>query len=81
MLWAASPLLYDAKMGAYTELWAGLSEELTMERSGGAVVPWGRMHPAPRKDLVDACRSVEEGGTGQAGEFREWCERETKEFR
>jgi NAD(P)-dependent dehydrogenase (short-subunit alcohol dehydrogenase family) len=74
------PLLYHAKMGAYTELWAGLSSELTVEMNGGYVIPWGRVHPSPREDLLDALRSVEEGGTGQAGEFWKWCEKQTLEY-
>lgn len=82
------PLLYPAKMGAYTELWAGMADELTIESSvGGAyVVPWGRVHPGPRRDLVNALKGKEEGeggvgtGTGQAGEFWRWCEKETAEF-
>jgi NAD(P)-dependent dehydrogenase (short-subunit alcohol dehydrogenase family) len=44
-------LLYHAKFGAYTELWAGLSDDLTIEENGGYVIPWGRIHPAPRKYL------------------------------
>ena len=73
-------LLFDAKMGAYTELWAGLSPELKAGDNGKYVIPWGRIHPSPRRDMVDAFRDVEEGGTGEAGKFREWCDRETAEF-
>lgn len=76
-----NPLLYPAKMGAYTELWAGLSTELTTAQNGSYVIPWGRVHPSPRKDLVAALRSPEEGGTGQAAEFRKWCEKQTAEYR
>ncbi|MCJ1250576.1 hypothetical protein MMC30_007804 [Trapelia coarctata] len=79
--WVLGPFLFNAKMGAYTELWAGLSAELTMQENGAYVVPWGRMHPSPRKDLLAALKSVEEGGTGQAGEFRGWCEKQSVEFR
>lgn len=79
--WAISPLLYSAKMGAYTELWAGLSSEVAMEIGGGYVVPFGRMHSSARKDLLDALRSVEDLGTGQAGQFRAWCEKQTVEYR
>lgn len=43
------PLLYDAKYGAYTELFAGLSEDLSMEDNGSYIIPWGRKHPAPRQ--------------------------------
>lgn len=78
---SVSPLLYNAKMGVYTELWAGLSPDLTMEINGGYVIPWGRIHPSPRKDLIDALKSVEEGGTGRADEFRNWCEKETAEYK
>lgn len=41
----------------------------------------GRVHRSPRKDLVDALKSMQEGGTGQAGEFREWCEKQTADFK
>ena len=78
---ASSPVLHKAKMGAYTELWAGLSPELTMESNGAYVIPWGRVHPSPRKDLLDALKDGEgEGGTGQASTFREWCEKQTIEY-
>lgn len=77
---ASYPLLYPAKMGAYTELWAGLAPEITMEMNGCYVIPWGRIHPSPRQDLLDALKSVEEGGTGQAREFWKWCERQTLEY-
>jgi len=74
-------LLHELKMGAYTELYAGLSPDVKMEMSGGYVVPWGRMHPSSRKDLLDTSKSVEEGGMRRAAEFREWCEKVTVEYR
>ena len=77
---ASAPLLYEARMGAYTELWAGLSEELSMKETGSYVLPWGRLQMSPRKDLVEALSSVEEGGTGQAKWFAEWCEQQVKEY-
>lgn len=77
-----SPLLYEARYGAYTNLWAGLSKTLTIQKNGGAyILPWGRVHPQPRKDMVDAMKNQEEGGTGIANEFVAFCERETREFR
>ena len=76
-----APLTYPAKMGAYTELWAGLSPELTTAQNGSYIIPWGRIHPSPRKDLVAALKSSEEGGTGQAADFRDWCEKQTAEYR
>ncbi|KAI4111496.1 MAG: hypothetical protein LQ338_008356 [Usnochroma carphineum] len=76
-----SPLLYPAKMGAYTELWAGLSGDLGIEDGGKYVVPWGRLHPSPRPDLVDALKAKEDGGTGVAALFLEYCERQIADFK
>lgn len=76
-----SPLLYPAKMGAYTELWAGLSGDLSIEDGGKYVVPWGRLHPCPRPDLVAALTTQEDGGTGVAALFLEYCEKVTADFR
>lgn len=81
MRWASAPLLYEAKMGAYTELWAGLSEELSMVNGGAYILPWGRLDPSPRSDLLSALQNVDEGGTGQALAFREWCEKQVASYR
>lgn len=70
--YAAYPFLYDAKFGAYTELWAGLSPELTIENGGAYVLPWGRLHPSPRGDLLHALKAKEDGGSGVANEFWKW---------
>lgn len=64
-----SPLLYHPKFGAYTELWSGLSPQLTMEDGGKFMLPWGRLHPSPREDLLTAMRSKDDGGAGVAEEF------------
>lgn len=76
-----TPVLYSAKMGAYTELWAGLSQDLNIEDGGKYVVPWGRLHPSPRPDLVAALKSPENGGTGKAALFFEHCEKLTADFK
>lgn len=69
-----SPLLYPAINGAYTELYCGLSSDLNVEsHSGGYVLPWGRMHPSPRPDLLQSLKSKEDGGNGRAAEYWEWC--------
>lgn len=75
-----SPLLHSAKMGAYTELWAGLSPELTMDSNGSYVIPWGRAHPSPRKDILDALKTKDEGGTGVSKEFWDYCQQQIKVF-
>lgn len=76
-----TPLLHSAKMGAYTELWAGLSADLGIEEGGKYVVPWGRLHPKPRPDLLAALKTQEDGGTGVAAQFLEYCEKQTAEFK
>ena len=76
-----SPLLYDAKFGAYTELYAGLSPDLTMDDNGSYILPWGRKHSKPRQDLLDALKSENDGGSGIAAKLWEWCEKETEQFK
>lgn len=70
---------YPAKLGAYTELFAGWSSEITLEKNGAYVIPWGRIgtyNSALRKAVL----SKEQGGDGTAERFLEWCERETREY-
>lgn len=74
------PLLNHARMGAYTELWAGLAEDITPEMSGGYVVPWGRFHPKPRADILAALKSKDKGGTGEAEEFTDWINEQVRQF-
>lgn len=75
-----APLMHEPIMGAYTELWAGLSLEVKIEDGGRFAVPWGRWHPSPRKEILQSLVSKEEGGTGLAGDFWVWCEDKTKDF-
>ncbi|KAL8724378.1 MAG: hypothetical protein Q9181_006854 [Wetmoreana brouardii] len=80
MVIAAYPLLHNARQGAYTELWAGLSPELNLETNGAYVIPWGRPHPSPRRDIILALKSKQQGGTGLADEFWEWCGQQTAAY-
>ena len=73
-------VLYDAIYGARTMLWAGLSQEVGREDSGRYVIPWGRWHPGVRKDVEDGVKRKDEGGTGRAEEFWEWCWEQTRAF-
>lgn len=75
-----APLLEKPIMGAYTELWAGLSPEVKIEDGGRYAEPWGRWHPAPREDVLGSLKTRAEGGTGLAAEFWDWCEAQTKMF-
>ncbi|KAL2222494.1 hypothetical protein M432DRAFT_594639 [Thermoascus aurantiacus ATCC 26904] len=84
-----TPLIHDRVYGAYTALWAGLADEVTVAAArdnnsgghGGYVIPWGRWHPAPREDILASLRGKDEdGGTGRAAEFWEWCDEKTRGF-
>ncbi|KAJ5823188.1 Glucose/ribitol dehydrogenase [Penicillium robsamsonii] len=70
-------LLSDAIYGAYTELYAGLSSDITLENTGSYIIPWGRIRPneaTPRQDLIKAGDSKEEGGLDYGNKFWVWCE-------
>ena len=79
MKFLSAPLLHPARMGAYTELWAGFTPELRSQQ-GAYIVPWGNLHPAPRPDLLNALRSRDDGGTGLAKDFYDWCREQTVEY-
>ncbi|KAI1129641.1 hypothetical protein F5Y10DRAFT_276681 [Nemania abortiva] len=72
-------VLHPPVRGAYTELFAGLSPDVTAERSGEYVIPWGRFQQ-PRKDLIAGSKSLEEGGTGVAEGFWQWSEAQVKSY-
>ena len=99
---AHTALMYPAIYGAYTILFAGLSHEVTLDKSGSygkllptvgiahhrllvltmvleKVAPWGRLWK-PLKQMADAARSVEEGGSGDAREFWGWSELQVKPY-
>ncbi|KAJ2966492.1 hypothetical protein NQ176_g10127 [Zarea fungicola] len=69
---AMAPFLSHSINGAYTELFCGLSPELTIDRSGAYVIPWGQFAPI-RSDLKDGSVSLDEGGTGMAEKWCSWC--------
>lgn len=70
-------MLSEPVYGAYTELFAGLSPEVTLEKSGSYIIPWGRIRAneaTPRQDLIKAGDSTEEGGLGYGEKLWTWCE-------
>lgn len=69
-------ILYPAKLGACTELFAGWSPAIGQHNAGCLVVPWGRIFE-PRQGLQQAIRLHYEGGWGIAERFWDWCDRET----
>ncbi|KAL2008518.1 hypothetical protein VTN00DRAFT_6712 [Thermoascus crustaceus] len=81
MKYLSWPLLHKARLAANTELYAGLSPDITIEKNGCYIVPWGRISESLRKDLVDATKLKENEGTGRAKEFWEFCEEKTKDYR
>ncbi|KAI5460869.1 hypothetical protein BGZ63DRAFT_455021 [Mariannaea sp. PMI_226] len=72
-------ILHETKFGAYTQLYAGLSAEITSEHSGAYIIPWGRIRPdsaSPRQDIIKAMAPENEGGLGYCTKFWDWCERQ-----
>ncbi|KAL2846690.1 hypothetical protein BJY01DRAFT_263247 [Aspergillus pseudoustus] len=74
------PLLHRPVQAAYTELYAGLSNDISLENNGCYVIPWGRIHHGVAANLLNAMNVVENGGTGQAKEFWEFCEEIVKAY-
>ncbi|KAL9107244.1 MAG: hypothetical protein Q9227_007868 [Pyrenula ochraceoflavens] len=72
-------ILYPTVNGAYTELFAGLSPEAGMEKTGAWIAPWGRFVDM-RQDIVASGKEEGEGGTGLARKFWEWSEEQVKQY-
>jgi len=72
-------LLYPPVFGGYTELWAAVSPEITPDKSGAYVWPWGRLGGV-RSDIEAATKTEAEGGTGMSKKFVAWCEKEVAAF-
>ncbi|KAH8895488.1 NAD(P)-binding protein [Thozetella sp. PMI_491] len=73
-------ILYPTIYGAYTELFAALSPQMTLAKTGSwTVVPWGRVNPI-RKDLLAATKTKAEGGSGIAEKFWEWTEDQVRPY-
>ncbi|KAL7922881.1 NAD(P)-binding protein [Trichoderma austrokoningii] len=65
-------ILFPPINGAYSELFCGLSPEVTAEKSGSYAIPWGRFAKI-REDIDNGSRSLQEGGTGMAAKWYDWC--------
>ncbi|KAL7916565.1 NAD(P)-binding protein [Trichoderma velutinum] len=72
-------ILYPAINGAYSELFCGLSPEVTADKSGSYVIPWGRIAKI-RDDLEMGSRSTKEGGTGMSKMWYDWCLEQVEPF-
>ncbi|RYP42262.1 hypothetical protein DL767_000426 [Monosporascus sp. MG133] len=78
--YVAFPLLHKASLAALTALYAGLSKDITPDVNGCYVVPWGRIHKNLRADLIEAMKPGEEGGSGRAKEFWDFCAEMTRDY-
>ncbi|KAL7927252.1 NAD(P)-binding protein [Trichoderma austrokoningii] len=76
----AYPLLYKPEFAALTELYAGLSPDIGIQNNGCYVIPWGKISNSLRRDLINAAKTAEEGGSGKAQEFWELCAEKTKAY-
>ncbi|EKD18224.1 uncharacterized protein L3040_007605 [Drepanopeziza brunnea f. sp. 'multigermtubi'] len=76
---AINMLLSDPIFGAYTELFAGLSTDISMKNNGSFVEPWGKLVSA-RKDIEQGSKPKEEGGTGVAQDFWDWTEEQVAQY-
>jgi retinol dehydrogenase-12 len=73
-------LTFPAKFGGYTELYAACSPDITASQNGVFIAPWGRIYHT-RDDIAAALKTEEEGGTGQAKKFVDWCEKESAMYK
>ncbi|KAL9101942.1 MAG: hypothetical protein Q9163_002856 [Psora crenata] len=68
-----SVMFKEPKYGAYTELFAALSPEIDIKKSGAFILPWGRFGHIP--DHIQ--QSID---NGKAASFYRWCDQETKPY-
>ncbi|KAL4884786.1 hypothetical protein BJY04DRAFT_182037 [Aspergillus karnatakaensis] len=67
------------RYGAYTELFAACSPQVTTRTNGTYILPWGRFGTIP-KHIEKGMRPTSDGGTGLAEKFWTWCEKETAPY-
>ncbi|KAL7813364.1 NAD(P)-binding protein [Trichoderma gracile] len=72
-------LLFPAINGAYSELFCGLSPEVTADKSGSYTIPWGRLARI-REDIEKGTKSPEEGGSGLGKIWYDWCMEQVASF-
>lgn len=72
---------YPPRNGAYTELYSGWSEDITVEDGGLFVIPWGRRgNDYLRPDLVKAVEDNKTKPDAMPRQFWQWSEKETAKF-
>ncbi|KAI1412438.1 NAD(P)-binding protein [Hypoxylon sp. FL1857] len=72
-------VLFPPINGSYTCLFAGVSPQVTLEKSGSHIAPWGRIWNVS-KAMVAATKAKSEGGTGIAREFWDWTDAQVNKY-
>ncbi|OAQ64726.1 short-chain dehydrogenase [Pochonia chlamydosporia 170] len=80
-LLTAKLINHPARFGAYTELYAGWSPDITVEDGGMFVIPWGRKgNDILRNDLRKAIEESKTDENSVPRRFWEWSDRETSQY-
>ncbi|KAI0153403.1 hypothetical protein BJ166DRAFT_532715 [Pestalotiopsis sp. NC0098] len=72
--------VYPAIFGAYTELFAAISPELTPAKSGEYIYPWGRFGDLPA-GVAAALEAKDDVRASISARFVAWCGRQTDSFK
>ncbi|TPX08593.1 uncharacterized protein E0L32_009932 [Thyridium curvatum] len=72
-------ILHPTIFGAYTELYAGFSPDISMANTGSFLAPWGRLSNVT-KDLTKSITPQSQGGTGASEKFWDWTEGQIKPY-
>ncbi|KAJ5168177.1 NAD(P)-binding protein [Penicillium canariense] len=67
------------RYGAYTELFAGFSPQVTSAQNGSFVIPWGRFGSIP-SHIEKSLEPPNEGEPSVAERFWGWCDKETAPY-
>jgi len=72
-------VVYTPVLGAYTELWAALSHEVTPDKSGAYIYPWGRFGSLPA-GIENSMKEESGAGNKIGSKFVEWCGKQIEAF-
>lgn len=65
--------------GAYTEIFAATSPEVTIEKTGAYIIPWGRFG-VMGSEVTKAIKDPKEGGNGNMRRFWDWSTEQVKPY-